>query len=210
VKGASPIGRFFGWIRSRRYRRFWLENCDRRYMQSTTYPALARWLSEIKSPQVLDIGCRWYTARVRDLLSHPDLTFWGVDIAGAPLEYRCDHFRMESVIGLALRHPELAGRFDAVISYGVLGFVPLKPPEVSAYLQSLVDLLKPSGCLLLKLDESRLEKLDSLYHIDQSEIFAHFQLLEIQGLPASQRVEGEGHRYQFFTLAPKSKLGTRH
>lgn len=195
------LQKLVAWSREEKYRRFWADNCDRRYMAEFAYPALSSWLSSREKPIVLEIGCRWYTARVRRLLAgNAALEHWCVDPGSAPLDLETDHFLRESFLGLEKNHPELIGSFDVVVSFGVLGYWPFTPPEVQAYLSTAHQLLKPDGVFLWKVDEVEMSQMESCYQFPWTDALQFFALDTLPGLPSTEVVEGNGERYHFRTM----------
>lgn len=187
------------WWQDRKYQEFWRSNCDRQAMREI-YPRLSQWLSARPSPRLLDIGCRWYSARLMQYLKVTGLDYWVVEPAGRPWALQCTHFLRESLIGMERRHPSLQGSFDCILSFGVLGFVPFDRSEAGQYLDTVRKLLKPDGRLLLKLDEVNMSQQTPQRQVTRDFVLGQFDLADDLGLEAEQVVSGQGEVYRFLIL----------
>lgn len=174
-------------------------------MREAVYPALGAWLKERPQPRVLDIGCQWHSLHTRHLLRNENVEFWVVDIARAPEGLECDRFVRVSVQELPRAHPETCNAFDAVISFGVLGYYKFSPELIVAYLQAVCDVLKPGGLFALKLDLANLQEYGPRYAVSDAHLARHFEPARIPGMEASRDIsEGPDH-YRFLLLRKPSQ-----
>lgn len=185
-----------------RYEKHWSENADRRYMARVAFPALLAQLGKREQFRLLDIGVRWYTARNHRWFRAEHGQYWVNDIEPAPPDLSCDVFLRGDFAQLPDRYPFLSSSFDAVISYGVLGYFPFPSMQVEKYLLAAAKILKPDGVFLLKLDLSRMLEFPSEARVTQLHWNRYFRLAEdLEPNPLVQ-IDCAIHSYQFLTLIP--------
>lgn len=184
---------------------FWQRNCDRRHMRQAVYPALGAWLKQRSQPRLLDIGCQWYSLQNRQLLRNDNVEYWMIDIGRAPAGLQCDRFVRVSVQDLPRVHPETCNTFDAVISFGVLGYYKFSPQQIFAYLQAVCDILKPGGLFALKLDLAKLQEYGPQYAVSDAHLARHFEPASIPGMEASKDISEGSDHYRFLLLRKPSQ-----
>lgn len=121
---------------------FYIRNEDRRVLEDTILPAIAR------SPdygRILFVGCEWYTRGYRKIFSKRD--YWTMEIDPSKRKYGAGQHIVDSVENIA-QHFE-PNSLDFIVCNGVIGWGLDEPAAIEHTLDSCWLCLREGGVLLL-------------------------------------------------------------
>tara|TARA_Y100000992_G_scaffold254636_1_gene187598 strand:- start:2481 stop:3995 length:1515 start_codon:yes stop_codon:yes gene_type:complete len=134
---------------------FWKNNKDRVYAKEIVYPFIGKHLENIKSPNILDIGCRSYNKYNKYLFKNDNIKYSILDINDNIEEVIKDEYIKCSILDIDKYYTDLKEKYDVIISYGVLGFYHFTETDTKKYIENVSFLLKNNGIFLLKLDYNK-------------------------------------------------------
>jgi len=135
---------------------FWRQYIDRYY----EFFVLS---GKIKKGYILDVGAEFYNKHIKEVIApgqhltvvdikepdHPDILIVN------DLDQYC---KFDMTYSDHRDFPELTGKFDTVLSFGVLSYYDFRPDQCARYLDNLVGFMKPGGMAVIKVDRHALQQ----------------------------------------------------
>lgn len=114
---------------------------------------------KMKKGEVLDVGAEFYNKYIKEVIAdgqhltvvdlkepdHPDIRI---------VQDLDAYERFDMTVDDHRDFPQLSGRFDTALSFGVLSFYDIPPEKCIRYLENLAGFLKPDGLVVMKFDLS--------------------------------------------------------
>jgi hypothetical protein len=166
---------------------FWRQYIDRRYQ----FFVLSR---KLKPGHVLDVGAEFYNKHVKEVIA-PGQSLTIVDIKDADhpdikIVRDLDHYlRFDMTRDDGRAFPELAGRFDTALSFGVLSYYDFTPEMCSRYIDNMYHFLKRDGLAIFKVDRHMIERYREFpaFSVLHRMILARFQVDELDVLTSGDQ-----------------------
>jgi 2-polyprenyl-3-methyl-5-hydroxy-6-metoxy-1,4-benzoquinol methylase len=135
---------------------FWRHYVDRYY----EFFVLSK---KIKQGHILDVGAEFYNKHIKEVIAagqhltvvdikepeHPDILI---------VQDLDQYFKFDMTYSDYRDFTELTGKFDTVLSFGVLSYYDFTPDQCARYLDNMVGFMKPEGMAVIKVDQHALQQ----------------------------------------------------
>jgi len=171
---------------------FWRTYIDR-YYEFFILPG------RMRKGEILDVGSEFYNKYMKEVIADSQrLTI--VDLKEP------DHSDIRNVKGLDAYEkfdmtvddhrdfPQLSGRFDTALSFGVLSYYDIPPNRSTRFLENLAGFLKPDGLAVIKIDLSRMRR----HRLFPAFVDVHRMVMDQFSVEAIDLLNGDGQAFQIY------------
>jgi SAM-dependent methyltransferase len=118
---------------------------------------------KIKKGHILDVGAEFYNKYIKEVIAFGQeftiLDLKEKDHPDIEIIKDLDHYyKFDMTLDDYRKNPDLIGKFDTVLSFGVLSYYDITPIMCAKYLDNLNGFLKPGGLAIIKVDRHAILK----------------------------------------------------